>query len=324
LETGVIAPLDILPKLVYTRLQPRIAAPKLTSLYFHYLFTFHTTCRFTGQVALGAIMISQGEDQMFNHLSYTDMRRGLVVMAICALPLAALIALLGSSQAQANNATQNRVTAPGGQSLIMHADNGGPTSNFQTVAAVTDVSIIDFAFEPQVVTITAGSSVRWTNNGSFIHTSTSDTGVWNSGDIAPGSMFTETFDTPGTYAYHCMHHPFMMGTIVVLSSGQPPESVSIAGASEITVSAAYAFTATVSPITTTLPITFYWQASRQTPITHTDRGLTDTVVFTWPADATGVQTITTTAASAVGSAMDTHIVIIAPQKVYLPVVIRSS
>jgi len=252
------------------------------------------------------------------------MRRGLVVIAVFALPLVTLITLLGSSQAQANNVAQNRVTALGGQSLMMHAGNGGATTIVQTVAGVTDVSIVDFAFEPQVVTITAGSSVRWTNNGMFIHTSTSDTGVWDSGDIGQGSTFTETFDTPGTYAYHCMHHPFMMGTIVVLPSGQPPVSVSIAGASEITVSAAYAFTATVSPITTTLPITFYWQASRQSPITHTDRGLTDTVVFTWPAEATGVQTITATAASAGGAAMGTHIVIIAPQKVYLPVVIRSS
>jgi hypothetical protein len=140
----------------------------------------------------------------------------------------------------------------------------------------------------------------------------------------PQSLIRE-FDTPGTYAYHCMHHPLdMKGTIVVLSPVQPPTAVSVAGSTEITVNTAYVFTATVSPVTATLPITFYWQATGQSPVMDTDRGVTDTVTFTWPSGTTGAQIITATATNAGGPFPGTLIVIIAPQKVYLPIVVKSS
>ncbi|HKZ86738.1 MAG TPA: choice-of-anchor Q domain-containing protein [Anaerolineae bacterium] len=88
-----------------------------------------------------------------------------------------------------------------------------------TTLTVSDVSVVDFAFVPSVITITTGSSVRWTNNGGS-HTSTSDIGLWDSGLLAAGGMFTWTFDTPGSYAYHCTFHKVfgMTGTVVVVSS----------------------------------------------------------------------------------------------------------
>ena len=261
---------------------------------------------------------------MFTHLSRIGMRRSLVAMAFSALALVALIGLFASFPARANNAAQNRVGASSGQPSATHDSSGGTIGSAQPGSVVTGISIIDFAFEPRVVTITAGSSVRWTNNGTLIHTSTSDTGVWDSGDIKQGDMFTETFDTPGTYAYHCMHHPDVMrAAVVVLPPVQPPTAVSIAGSTEITVNTAYTFTATVSPISATLPITFYWQATGQLPVTDTDRGVTDTITFTWPSGTTGAQIIIATAANGGASATGTYIAIIAPKKVYLPVVIKS-
>lgn len=78
-----------------------------------------------------------------------------------------------------------------------------------------NISIVDFAFSPQVDTITAGDSIQWTNNGAVIHTSTSNALVWNSGNLSPGQSFTFQFNTPGTFPYHCAIHTFMTGTIVV-------------------------------------------------------------------------------------------------------------
>ncbi len=79
------------------------------------------------------------------------------------------------------------------------------------------VSIVNFAFQPQTLNITAGTTVRWTNTtGGTTHTSTSDTGPWDSGNIAPGGTFERSFSTPGSYAYYCEIHPTQMtGTIVV-------------------------------------------------------------------------------------------------------------
>ena len=55
------------------------------------------------------------------------------------------------------------------------------------------------------------------------------------------------------------------------------------------------------PPTTTLPITYTWRASGQSPVTHAGLNrLTDTVTFTWPSGVTGLQAITITTANADG------------------------
>ena len=77
------------------------------------------------------------------------------------------------------------------------------------------VSIANFAFQPDSLQIAVGTTVTWTNADSTAHTVTSDTGAFDAGPLAPGASFTQTFDTPGTYTYHCQIHPFMTGTIVV-------------------------------------------------------------------------------------------------------------
>jgi plastocyanin len=79
----------------------------------------------------------------------------------------------------------------------------------------TSVSIVDFGFDPGSVTIDAGSTVTWTNTGNATHTVTSDDGAFDSGNLASGDSYSFTFDTPGTYNYHCAIHPNMTGTIVV-------------------------------------------------------------------------------------------------------------
>jgi plastocyanin len=77
------------------------------------------------------------------------------------------------------------------------------------------VSIVDFAFEPPAVSVTAGSTVTWTNSGAAPHTATSDSGAFDSGTLQPGASFSQTFDTPGTFGYLCTIHPSMTGTVTV-------------------------------------------------------------------------------------------------------------
>jgi plastocyanin len=94
----------------------------------------------------------------------------------------------------------------------------------QSTSVIVDVSLDNFAFSPQFITVTAGSTVRWTNNQvnpfPVTHTTTSDTGLWDSGFLSPGNFFTYTFDSPGVYGYHCTIHGLsgsgMYGTVVVL------------------------------------------------------------------------------------------------------------
>ena len=42
-----------------------------------------------------------------------------------------------------------------------------------------------------------------------------DDGSLDSGDLALGATFSQTFDTPGTYTYHYAIHSSMTGTITV-------------------------------------------------------------------------------------------------------------
>jgi len=70
-------------------------------------------------------------------------------------------------------------------------------------------------FTPASPTIAKHTTITWYNNSGVTHTSTSHTGVWSTGDIAPGASKTTTFDTPGTFPYHCIYHPMMVGTITV-------------------------------------------------------------------------------------------------------------
>jgi len=65
------------------------------------------------------------------------------------------------------------------------------------------------------VSVAVGGSVTWVNNDNVTHTSTANNASWNSGSIAPGSQFTTTFATAGSYTYHCAIHPGMVGTINV-------------------------------------------------------------------------------------------------------------
>jgi plastocyanin len=85
-------------------------------------------------------------------------------------------------------------------------------------AGAKDVDIVDFSFQPSMVFVHPGDTVDWYNQGGANHTVTSDSGAFDSGVLSPGGEYSETFDTPGTYKYHCEIHENMHGTILVLGS----------------------------------------------------------------------------------------------------------
>jgi plastocyanin len=84
------------------------------------------------------------------------------------------------------------------------------------------VEIVDFAFSPATLTITAGDTVTWTNGDPIVHTATSTTGAWDSGDLEQGESYSFTFTEPGTHDYLCTPHPSMTGRIVVVAAASTP------------------------------------------------------------------------------------------------------
>jgi plastocyanin len=77
------------------------------------------------------------------------------------------------------------------------------------------VRIVDNRFRPRNITIERGTRVRWVNRGSNPHTTTSNTGLWDSGTLSSGERFTRRFGRRGTFRYHCEIHPTMTARIIV-------------------------------------------------------------------------------------------------------------
>ena len=87
-------------------------------------------------------------------------------------------------------------------------------------AAASGVSIDNFTFTPQTLTVKAGTTVTWTNNDDIPHGIASDNNAFRrSKALDTGDKFAFTFTTPGTYKYFCYVHPHMTGTILVQPTG---------------------------------------------------------------------------------------------------------
>ena len=96
-----------------------------------------------------------------------------------------------------------------------------------------------------------------------------------------------------------------IGSYELQSGLKPPILVTITGSSDGVVDQSYLFTATVEPLSTTLPLEYVWQASGHAIITHTN-GLMDAVNYLW--ETPGTKAISVTASNMDGSVMDSHII----------------
>lgn len=111
-----------------------------------------------------------------------------------------------------------------GAALNEQAGGGAPPAN----EAMT-VTLRLIAFQPESVTVPAGTTVTWANADGVDHTVTSGTvsqaagsvttstdGRFDSGVLPGGGRYSFTFSTAGTYTYFCALHPATMrGQIIV-------------------------------------------------------------------------------------------------------------
>lgn len=77
------------------------------------------------------------------------------------------------------------------------------------------VSIIDKSFRPGSIAVATGGTVEWSNDDGEAHTVTATDQAFDSGIMNGGGSFSQTFAEPGSYAYFCLIHPEMRGTITV-------------------------------------------------------------------------------------------------------------
>jgi plastocyanin len=94
-------------------------------------------------------------------------------------------------------------------------------------AAIRTVNMGDNFFSPLVTNINVGDTVRWINQGFNPHSTTSNTGVWDSDDSFPfgmdfGDTFNHTFNSAGDFPYHDSGFSSMTGLVRVVSANTPP------------------------------------------------------------------------------------------------------
>jgi plastocyanin len=118
---------------------------------------------------------------------------------------------------QAPAVTTDTTAAPAAQMDM----TGTVTTTTATAMASNQVNIQNLSFNPQVLTVTVGMSVTWTNLDPMGHTATSTDAnePFASGTLLTGQSSSYTFNKVGKFNYICEIHPNMMGTIVVVAGG---------------------------------------------------------------------------------------------------------
>ena len=82
---------------------------------------------------------------------------------------------------------------------------------------VVEVSIRALKYLPGPITVSLGTTVRWTNEDQALHTVTSEDsgGPLQSKELEQGESYEYTFRKPGQYDYYCVVHPFMKSGVTV-------------------------------------------------------------------------------------------------------------
>jgi plastocyanin len=98
-------------------------------------------------------------------------------------------------------------------------------SSTATAAGSASVSILDgsstddYRFSPASITIAAGDTVTWTNNGQVPEGHDVKGDGFESGTLQSGQTYSHTFSGEGTFPYICSIHPFMKATVIVQGTG---------------------------------------------------------------------------------------------------------
>ncbi len=100
------------------------------------------------------------------------------------------------------------------------SDSSSGSSGDDSSAAGTVVTIKTFAFDPNPITVDAGTTITFDNQDDILHTITSGTREKPTGEFDEdlkelGSTAEITFDKPGTIDYFCDIHQGMDGQVVV-------------------------------------------------------------------------------------------------------------
>ena len=139
---------------------------------------------------------------------------------ISILVLAGSLLLFGLTSCGSGDATSTGILTPG----VRPTNTPDVPASTRTInrlppgSAVPNkivVSIDNFVFSPQTLTIAKGTTVAWINHDDVPHTVRSAEMKFTSGTLDTDDSYSYTFAEPGTYEYFCTVHTHMTGTVIV-------------------------------------------------------------------------------------------------------------
>ena len=137
-------------------------------------------------------------------------------LALTMLLASLLLVACGDDSSDTTTTTTTSEDAAGAPTEDEEAGSGNAPAPSGDAVRSAKVEIVDFAYDPDPVTIEAGGKVIWQNMDSAPHTATADDGSFDTGDLDEGKLKSESFKQPGTYSYFCEIHPDMKGTVEVV------------------------------------------------------------------------------------------------------------
>lgn len=157
---------------------------------------------------------------------------------------ATVVGLAGCSSTSTDKASSSSETS-GGSHSDSHSDDHG--SHSEAVGAPSDTADVNmvtkdggYHFEPHVVRVNVGGTVKWTlvsgtHSTAAYHPNNDQpqlipdgAAAWNSATLSEvGATFEHTFETEGVYHYYCSPHESlgMLGSVIV---GQPDPQQQVA------------------------------------------------------------------------------------------------
>jgi len=102
-----------------------------------------------------------------------------------------------------------------GRVLSVRGSQASPAQSSQDRGEEVKVTIDNFSFTPQDITVKAGTTVTWVNQDDVPHTVVSNEKKFKSKALDTDDKFSFTFNDPGTYEYYCSVHPKMTAKVTV-------------------------------------------------------------------------------------------------------------
>lgn len=142
------------------------------------------------------------------------MRKALPVIIVIVIILVVGGVYLGTRK-NSTHSTSATNSGTQSQSSTKPSTDNTPSSS---PTATSSVTISNFAFSPASISVKKGTTVTWTNKDAVAHTVTETDGQDGpkSDSLGQGQTYSFTYNTVGTFKYHCSIHPNMTGTVTVI------------------------------------------------------------------------------------------------------------